>query len=155
MRASRENWIDNVKIFACVLVALGHFFQSMCSSGILNAGPIYQWFNQTIYYFHVPLFFICSGYLYQKYSKVDSMTSWKHHAAKKLLTLGIPYFVFLMISWGLKNGFSGEVNTQAHGLGYDLFIHPMSPYWYLFALFFIFLITKTFSGKRACCVVLV
>lgn len=152
MRNARENWIDHVKIFACVLVALGHFFQSMCAAGILNAGLVYQWFNRTIYYFHVPLFFICSGYLYQKYSKVDSLAAWKLHAVKKLLALGIPYFVFSLVTWGLKNGFSGEVNTQTHGLAYDLFIHPMSPYWYLFALFFIFLITPTFSGKRACCI---
>ena len=152
MRNSRENWLDHIKVLACVLVALGHFFQSMCTSGILNAGPVYQWFNQTIYYFHVPLFFICSGYLYQKCSKIDSFAAWKRHVVKKLLALGIPYFVFSLVTWGLKSFFSSEVNSEAHSLAYDLFAHPMSPYWYLFALFFIFLITMTFSGKRACCV---
>lgn len=55
---TREIWVDNVKVIACVLVVLGHFYQSMTKAGILPAGELFLWFNQTIYYFHVPLFFI-------------------------------------------------------------------------------------------------
>lgn len=150
MKNTRENWIDHIKIFACILVALGHFFQSMCASGILDSGAVFQWFDRTIYYFHVPLFFICSGYVYQKYSKVNSVGEWKKNAAKKLLALGVPYFVFSLITWGMKAIFSGDVNSEVHGLGYDLFVHPLSPYWYLFAIFFIFLITPTFADNKAC-----
>lgn len=72
----REIWVDNVKVFACVLVVLGHFFQSMIKSDVLPANDLYQWFNQMIYYFHVPLFFICSGYLYQKSGRVNDIHSW-------------------------------------------------------------------------------
>ena len=67
---TREKWVDDVKVIACILVALGHFFMSMVQSGILPDSNLHEWFITTIYYFHVPLFFICSGYLYQKYSKV-------------------------------------------------------------------------------------
>ena len=67
---TREKWVDDVKVIACILVVLGHFFQSMMKANILPENDLYGWFNTTIYYFHVPLFFICSGYLYQKYSKV-------------------------------------------------------------------------------------
>ena len=56
----REIWVDNVKVIACILVVLGHFFQSMTQADVLPANDLYQWFNQTFYYFHVPLFFICS-----------------------------------------------------------------------------------------------
>ena len=48
----------------------------MTKANILPENDLYMWFNTTIYYFHVPLFFICSGYLYQKYSKVNSVGSW-------------------------------------------------------------------------------
>lgn len=150
MKDTRGNWIDHIKVFACILVALGHFFQSMCAAGILPSNAIYQWFQRTIYYFHVPLFFICSGYLYQKYSQVNSFAEWKNNALKKLISLGVPYFVFSLVTWGMKTIFSGNVNSEVHGLGYDLFVHPMSPYWYLFAIFFIFLITPTFKSKKAC-----
>lgn len=80
---TREKWVDGVKVIACILVVLGHFFQSMTKANILPENDLYEWFNTTIYYFHVPLFFICSGYLYQKYSKVNSVGSWYRNVAKK------------------------------------------------------------------------
>lgn len=54
---SRELWPDLVKVIACCLVVLGHFTQSMVKSGFVNDGVLYEWFQITIYSFHVPLFF--------------------------------------------------------------------------------------------------
>ena len=125
---TREKWVDDVKVIACILVVLGHFFQSMTKANILPENDLYQWFNTTIYYFHVPLFFICSGYLYQKYSKINSVDSWYKNVAKK--------------------AFSSSVNDQIGGLGDTLLFHPASPYWYLYALFFIFLLTPTFKSVK-------
>ena len=146
----REKWIDRVKVFACILVVLGHFLQSMYGAELIKEGPIGNWFLQTIYCFHVPLFFICSGYLYQKFSVVDSLRSWHCNVIKKLVVLGVPYFTFSLITWTLKVIFSGAVNNQVNGLGYDLFVHPQSPYWFLYTLFFIFLITPTFCDGCRC-----
>ena len=144
----REVWIDDVKVIACILVVLGHFFQSMTKVNILPENDLYQWFNTTIYYFHVPLFFICSGFLYQKYSKVNDFKSWKKNMAKKALALGVPYVTFSTTTWVLKTVFSGSVNDQIGGLGDTLLLHPTAPYWYLYALFFIFLVTPTFSTVK-------
>lgn len=143
----REIWIDNVKVIACILVVLGHLFQSMAKSNVLPANDVYQWFNQTIYYFHVPLFFICSGYLYQKLSVVNDIHSWGKNVLKKLLVLGVPYFTFSLATWVLKILFSSSVNDEIGGLGDTLFFHPTAPYWYLYALFFLFLITPSFRNK--------
>lgn len=85
----REKWVDDVKVIACILVVLDHFFQSIIKSIILPENDWYKWFNTTISYFHVPLFFICSGYLYQKYSKVNSMIDWGKNMTKKLLARGM------------------------------------------------------------------
>ena len=30
---TREKWVDDVKVIACILVVLGHFFQSMTKVG--------------------------------------------------------------------------------------------------------------------------
>lgn len=119
----REVWVDDVKVIACVLVVLGHFFQSMTKAGIVPAGNLYEWFNTTIYYFHVPLFFICSGYLNQKYSKVNSFKSWKKNVLKKALALGVPYVTFTTATWVLKKVFSSNVNDQIGGLGDTLLLH--------------------------------
>ena len=152
---AREKWVDDVKVIACILVVLGHFFQSMTKANILPENNLYGWFNTTIYYFHVPLFFICSGYLYQKYSRVNSVGSWRRNVAKKILALGVPYATFTTATWVLKKVFSSSVNDQIGGLGDTLFFHPTAPYWYLYALFFIFLVTPTFSSVKAAAVGLI
>ena len=149
---TREKWVDDVKVIACILVVLGHFFQSMTKANILPENNLYGWFNTTIYYFHVPLFFICSGYLYQKYSKVNSVDSWCKNVAKKALALGVPYATFTTATWVLKKIFSSSVNDQIGGLDDTLFFHPTAPYWYLYTLFFIFLVTPTFSSAKAAAV---
>lgn len=143
----REAWVDNVKVIACILVVLGHFFQSMVKSGIICDSSLYQWFNRSIYYFHVPLFFICSGYLYQKYSKIGSVKAWMSNVFNKFIALGIPYFIFSTLTWVLKKVFSSSANSQVEGLSDALFVNPLSPYWYLYALFFIFVITITLNTK--------
>ncbi|MBE5825493.1 MAG: acyltransferase [Butyrivibrio sp.] len=148
MKSNRENWVDIVKAMACVLVALGHFSQSMIKGGIATESPLYSWFQMTIYLFHVQLFFVCSGYLFQKYSKVNSFNSWGSNIVKKFIVLGVPYFVFSTITWTLKRVFSAEVNSKTEGLIEVLFIKPIAPYWYLFVLFFIFCITFTASKKH-------
>ena len=147
MVKERERWVDCIKTFACILVVLGHFFQSMVQANILNNSDSYQWFNKTIYYFHVPLFFICSGYLYQKLTKISSVCDWGNNVLKKLINLGVPYFTFSFATWIMKKVFSGSVNSQIGGLADTLFIHPTSPYWYLYALFFIFLVTPAVKSK--------
>ncbi len=148
MKTVRETWVDNVKGIACILVVLGHFFQSMVQAELMPETELYAWFNGTIYYFHVPLFFICSGYLFQRTAKIDSLHAWGSHLLKKALSLGVPYFVFSTLTWLLKNAFSGQVNSQNEPYFTTLFLAPASPYWYLYALFFLFLFAVPFSGKR-------
>lgn len=149
LAGEREVWVDNVKVVACVLVVLGHFWPSLVTANILPNYIALQWFQKTIYYFHVPLFFICSGYLYQKYSKVSTVECWKRHVLKKALALGIPYVTFSTITWGLKTVFSNSVNNEINtGLFETLFLKPTAPYWYLYTLFLIFLITPTFNSRR-------
>ena len=143
----REVWVDGVKGIACILVVCGHFFQSMVKAGIYPESSLYLWFNRTVYCFHVPLFFICSGYLYQKCSRVEDFDRWKTHVLKKALALGIPYFTFSTVTWILKTLFSGSVNEEIGGLPATLFLMPTSPYWYLYCLFFVFLITPTFKTR--------
>ena len=101
--AKREIWVDNVKVFACILVAMGHFFQSMTKANIVPANTVYQWFDETIYLFHVQLFFICSGYLYQKYSRVDKFESWRNNIIKKSTGIRSPLFHFFFGYVGFEN----------------------------------------------------
>lgn len=78
---------------------------------------------------------------------VNDVHSWGKNVLKKIINLGIPYFVFSFATWLLKTVFAGSVNSESGGLFDTLFLHPASPYWYLYALFFLFLITPTFRNK--------
>lgn len=49
---------------------------------------------------------------------------------------------------GTKKVFSGSVNDKIGGLGDTLFFHPTAPYWYLYTLLFIFVITPTFCNIK-------
>lgn len=154
MKESRIVWVDNVKIIAMVLVVLGHFYQSMTLSGIVGESGFYEFFNTFIYLFHVQLFFMCSGWLYQKYSKVTTFSEWKNNVVKKFIAFAIPYFTFSIISYLFKTLFASSVNTKADSLVHSLFVEPAAPFWFLYTLFFIFLITPTAKSKKSAAIIL-
>jgi fucose 4-O-acetylase-like acetyltransferase len=144
----RDVWIDNIKVIACLLVFLGHFIQSIIKANIVNDSGALLWFVETIYFFHVPLFFLCSGYLFQKYSSVINFTSWKSNFFKKSIVLGVPYFAFSVGNWVLQFIFSGAINGEAGNIFDVLFVHPGSPFWFLYILYFIFVITPTYKTNK-------
>ena len=113
---TREKWVDDVKVIACILVVLGYFFQSMTKANILPENDLYKWFNTTIYYFHVPLFFICSGYLYQKYSKVNDFKSWKK-CGKEGAGTWCAICDFYNSHMGLEKAFLSSVNEPNRRVG--------------------------------------
>lgn len=144
----REYWVDQVKVLACIIVAFGHLYESMVKSGVLADTFFFRCFDMIARYSAVQLFFICSGYLYQKKSVVNSISSWKENIVRKLIAIGIPYFVFSIATWLMKSVSPANVNDQNRELFDSLFVHPIGQYWYLYILFFIFLITPTLQDKR-------
>lgn len=115
----------------------------------MSQTALYDWFQHTLYLFHVPLFFVCSGYLYQRNSVVNNLKQWKDNILRKLLMLGVPYAAFTILSYLMKMIFQSEVNmANESGLIKTLFLEPMSPYWYLYSLFFLFLVTPTLKNKK-------
>lgn len=148
MDHTREYWIDNVKVVACILVVLGHFFQSMVKAEIIPDSNLFSWFNKTIYLFHVHLFFICSGFLYQEFSDIHSFKSWVSNIRKKLVVLGVPFLFFSSVTGCLKTLFSSYVNVKTQSLIKILLLEPIPPYWYLYCLFFLFVVTITIKNRK-------
>ncbi len=148
MTTKREVWVDYIKAIACFLVLSGHLFQSLVRADIILENTYYQWFDRTIYYFHVQLFFICSGYLYQRYGKVSDGISWIRNIVNKTIVLGIPYFVFSFFTWLMKTVFSSSVNSEAGSLFDILFLHPTQQFWYLYVLLFLFVVTPRVCNRR-------
>ena len=151
---TRYEWVDSVKFACCVLVVLGHTFMGIAEAGIIEKGQLYNLLTQAVYSFHVPLFFVCSGFLYQKSSRVHDLKGWGKNVADKLLNLGIPYITFTAITVIFKTVFSENVNNPAGDLFETIFISPVAPYWYLYALFFMFVFIPCLKSKKQATVLL-
>lgn len=151
---TRYEWVDSVKFACCVLVVLGHTFMGIAEAGIIEKGTVYNLLTQSVYTFHVPLFFVCSGFLYQSSNRVHSLNSWGKNVADKLLNLGVPYITFTAITVILKTVFSESVNNSAGNLLKTIFISPVAPYWYLYALFFMFVFIPCLKNKKQAAVLL-
>lgn len=132
---NRLNWIDSCKGFAIILVVLGHMEKGLVSSGQF---PVYNSFlsglDRFIYTFHMPLFFIISGYIfYRAYcaNKEAKKVKYKNQIINSIYV----YFIFSTVQWLIQFAVSSEVNTELHISDlYLMPIKPMSPYWYTFVL---------------------
>lgn len=138
-KKEREYWIDYTKLFACILVVIGHLLQGLNKANITWNENLYYYINGVIYSFHMPLFMCLSGYLYSKYAKIENRKDYIKFIKKKLINLGIPYFVFYIVYVLVNMMFSSSVNSQKGIIDIiNIFTNPIPPFWFLYALFFIF-----------------
>ena len=139
--------IDYLKITACFFVLTGHILQGMIKSGLIIQSAQIKWFLDSIYLFHVQLFFLCSGYLYS----LSGQTRTKDHLKNiiyKAVSLGIPYFFFATLSWILRHFAGGSVNSENISLPEFLFVSPVTaPYWYLYTLFILFILIPNIKKR--------
>lgn len=141
----RELWIDYLKAFTIFLVIIGH-----CFDGYLRANTFPQYhsiFYQIryfIYSFHMPLFFIISGYTFRLayiQTNEDGCTLNKKRYVRQLINIFLIYFIWAVILWCSKIIMAPFVNIK-----YDIndllgmFIVPLGNYWYLYILFIVYVI---------------
>lgn len=81
--SQRIDWIDCWKGIGISSVVLGH---------VIEGG-----FSEYLYWFHMPLFFFISGFLYK--DKYD----YKTYFQRKVSSLLVPYFSFLLLYSGLQS----------------------------------------------------
>lgn len=123
----RINWIDWAKTLGILLVVLGHMYYS--------EDQIY--FKKLIYGFHMPFFFLISGYLH-----IESKDFFK----KNLLRLILPYFVLNLLLYCLfyiPKCLLGDIEIEGSffllkkACFYTMFTPFSFPTWFLLALFWV------------------
>ena len=134
----RDKLVDCLKGYACFLVVFGHVIMGIRKAGI-DVPFFSEYIEKFIWTFHVPLFMFLSGYVYRLTGEWKGKGSRIKFIGHKLLNLGIPYFVFSTVYIGI-NSFVPGVNNQAKlsdilTLWYKT---PTSQYWFLYALFVLF-----------------
>ncbi len=114
--ASRDPWLDNVKIVLVTLVVIGH------AIGLVEATAGSHWVYDFIYLWHIPAFVFVSGYLSKSFE-------WDRRRMKNLIyTLAVPYLLFEPALFYFRRGVADE---DVHG---PLWLVPHWTMWYLIVL---------------------
>lgn len=142
---SRNNYISIAKAIGIILMVAGH---SGCPQVIVRF----------IYLFHMPLFFVCSGYFF---TEIADKASLKYFFSKKIKGLYLPYLKWSLLFLLLHNVFryfniTGSVIYQTHDYirqfirlvtmtDYELLIRP---FWFIKELLFASVTVASFSMIR-------
>ena len=129
----RITWVDSAKGIAIYLIVVGHF---------LNVSSL-ELVNKAIYSFHIPLFFILSGYTH----KESDRQFWKgiFDKAKQLL---LPYIVYIILSVLFCMVYGNYELTWDKLCYYNASIYFDEPIWFLIVLFAVFVIEYAIKTVR-------
>lgn len=141
----RNILVDKLKGYACFLVLFGHVIMGIRLSGIYIPS-FFEGMELFIWSFHVALFLFLSGVVYKETGEWKGKKTRLGFIIHKLFNLGVPYVVFSVIYIAI-NSFVGEANTNS-SITDILYIWktPVAQYWFLYALFFLFVIWTCLSS---------
>ena len=128
----RYNELDLMKGIGIILVYLGHSFNL---KGLENLS-LFSYIHSTIYSFHMPLFFLISGFLLSNVKIISGGWTYYHNKIKRLL---IPYFFINLVDFIPRTLFPSLVNSKFGGIKEVLF-YGTKISWFIYTLFIIFMI---------------
>lgn len=133
-----------LSVWGILLVVLGHSgFEETIIQEKLSF--LHSW----IYSFHMPLFFLVSGFLFSLTNSVMEKACTGKFIWKKTLRLMVPYVVLGGVIFTIKYAFAGLSHADrvfSVGNFFKMFIIPSAEYstighlWYVFTLYMIFLL---------------
>lgn len=148
--SKKINWILILQGWTMLWVVIGHAPIDMSQmSGYSKV------LFQIAYSFHMPLFFMISGYLFYmtRLSKYPSeLWNYKAIMVDKLKRLGIPFVIFTIIAMALKTLFSNYVGRPSE-ISIEEFVKailyptegPLMELWFVAVLFWMFALTPIWA----------
>lgn len=139
----RIDWIDALKGFAILSVVVGHCVtDSISSQTFPEYAALLQMMYDAIYSFHMPLFFMISGYVFYL---TKSYRKWK----TKVLDFSIVYVIWSTLMWFSKYMMSGDVNHPVTIIDLVSIVYkPIMIYWYLYVLIILYAIVSCLRWER-------
>jgi len=134
----RNAWVDYAKAIGIILVVYGHVARGVFNAGFPMDEGLYLLVDSIIYSFHMPLFFFLSGLFFY-----DSL---RKRGKAGLIVNKVDTIVYPFIVWSLLQGLTevvlsnytnGEVTL---GQVFSLFWSPRAQFWFLYALFLVFVV---------------
>ena len=135
--ATRLQWVDQAKGIGILLVVFGHVLSGVKLAGLEMDPRFFRWTWDAIYSFHIPLFFYLSGLFFPH--------SWQRRGLRSVLLSKVDTLVYPYVLWSLLQGLlqvamSQHVNNPVTlGEVFSLLWHPRQEFWFLYALFFVYL----------------
>ncbi|WP_269518228.1 acyltransferase family protein [Alteromonas sp. BMJM2] len=138
---SREEWTDYAKAIGIVLVVYGHVARGLHESGIGIANKYHVLIDSIIYSFHMPLFFFLSGlFFYHSFAKRGFFKL----CLNKVDTIAYPYMLWTIIQGSIGVLLASVTNGSANFSEVFSFWQPYAQFWFLYALFFVFVVSGLF-----------
>jgi fucose 4-O-acetylase-like acetyltransferase len=130
----RLNWIDYAKGVGIIFVVFGHVIKGLYSAKLIN--PVFFYYAVNfVYSFHMPLFFILSGYFFVK-SFLKRGT--REFILNKFETILYPFVIWSLLQTFIEIKLSAYTNNHVKSSELLTCLYlPRSQFWFLFALFFI------------------
>jgi fucose 4-O-acetylase-like acetyltransferase len=141
----RVAWVDHARGIGIILVVLGHTLRGLVASLIIEPSAVSDGVDAFIYAFHMPLFFLLAG-LFSPHS-IDRRTA--DFLGEKLRTIAYPYVLWSLLQTCTQIVLARFVNQSASPQ--DLLripYEPMMQFWFLYALFLIFILMHLMRRLR-------
>lgn len=131
-QTARTSAFDVAKGIGICLMVYGHAWRGLERSGLADDTGFLSKIDYLIYTFHMPLFFIISGYLFDRRTLSRSPRAMLWNA---VLFIAIPYFVYMNLGLVAKLVMAPYVNRPIDQITWTTFFLPREHYWFLWALF--------------------
>lgn len=142
----REAWVDYAKGIGIILVVFGHVNRGLYSAGIQLSGSSYLLTDSILYSFHMPLFFFLSGLFFTQSLDKKGKTRF---VISKIDTIVYPYVIWSLLQGMVEVLLSRYTNNPANlGDILSLFTHPRAQFWFLYALFMVFILATLLYRKE-------
>lgn len=142
----REQWVDYAKGIGIILVVIGHVNRGLDSAGISISEPFFKVFDSIIYTFHMPLFFFLSGLFFISSIQKNGKPAF---IKKKIATIAYPYVIWSIIQGSIAILLSNFTNKKTDFISVLSFpYHPIGQFWFLYALFMIFIVASFIYNER-------
>lgn len=139
----RIEWIDALKGFAIFAVVVGHCATDCMSSGTYpEHAALIRTIYDFIYSFHMPLFFMISGFVFflsKGYRKIKVKT----------FDFAFVYLFWCFATWLSKLIMAHDVNNPVTLLDLVSVVYkPFMVYWYLYVLIFMYLVIAALKIEK-------
>ncbi|WP_368489974.1 acyltransferase family protein [Clostridium sp. BJN0013] len=139
--------MDIARGIGIFLVVLGHSFPD----AQFNGSVFYAYIYRLIYSFHMPLFFIISGFFAYKIYEISTLKSYGRFVYSKFKRLMIPYISVSLIAVPIKlymNNYAArpiKLNDLIINIIFYPLDIPIQYFWFIYTLFFIFVVAPLFK----------